>query len=122
MMAAMGALGVENPNIPLQSGDPIGISFFCFMSLSYVIDVYRRVIPACQSYLNYLTYISFFPHLVAGPIIRGRDLLPHLLDGPRGAALDLALGDLRRLGDTFDGLDQWPNRALQFCAERPGAF
>ena len=78
MMAALGALGVENPNIPLQSGDPIGISFFCFMSLSYVIDVYRRTIPACKSYLNYLTYISFFPHLVAGPIIRGRDLLPHL--------------------------------------------
>jgi D-alanyl-lipoteichoic acid acyltransferase DltB (MBOAT superfamily) len=78
MMAALKAVGVENPNIPLQSGDPIGISFFCFMSLSYVIDVYRRTIPACQSYLNYLTYISFFPHLVAGPIIRGRDLLPHL--------------------------------------------
>ena len=78
MMAAMKALGVENPSLPLQSGDPIGISFFCFMSLSYVIDVYRRTIPACKSYLNYLTYISFFPHLVAGPIIRGRDLLPHL--------------------------------------------
>lgn len=78
MMAAMKAMGVENANIPLQGGDPIGISFFCFMSLSYVIDVYRRNIPACQSYLNYLTYISFFPHLVAGPIIRGRDLLPHL--------------------------------------------
>ncbi len=78
MMALMKALGVENPSIPLQGGDPIGISFFCFMSLSYVIDVYRRQIPACKSYLNYLTYISFFPHLVAGPIIRGRDLLPHL--------------------------------------------
>ncbi len=78
MVAAMQALGIEDANIPLHSGDPIGISFFCFMSLSYVIDVYRRTIPACRSYLNYLTYISFFPHLVAGPIIRGRDLLPHL--------------------------------------------
>jgi alginate O-acetyltransferase complex protein AlgI len=57
---------------------PIGISFFCFMSLSYVIDVYRGTIAYSRSYLNYLTYISFFPHLVAGPIIRGRDLLPHL--------------------------------------------
>ena len=62
---------------------PAGISFFCFMSLSYVIDVYRRTIPYCKSYLNYLTYISFFPHLVAGPIIRGRDLLPHLQRKPR---------------------------------------
>jgi len=57
---------------------PLGISFFCFMSLSYVIDVYRCTIPYCKSYLSYLTYISFFPHLLAGPIIRGRDLLPHL--------------------------------------------
>ena len=66
------------PDIRLRVELPIGISFFCFMSLSYVVDVYRRDIPACRSYLNYLTYISFFPHLVAGPIIRGRDLLPHL--------------------------------------------
>ncbi len=71
-------LGVTIGDIHLRVELPIGISFFCFMSLSYVIDVYRRTIPACQSYLNYLTYISFFPHLVAGPIIRGRDLLPHL--------------------------------------------
>ncbi|MEM1034501.1 MAG: MBOAT family O-acyltransferase [Myxococcota bacterium] len=70
--------GVEVPDLTLRVQLPIGISFFCFMSLSYVIDVYRREIPACRSYLSYLTYISFFPHLVAGPIIRGRDLLPHL--------------------------------------------
>jgi len=70
--------GVEIGDIHLRVELPIGISFFCFMSLSYVIDVYRGTIPYCRSYLNYLTYISFFPHLVAGPIIRGRDLLPHL--------------------------------------------
>ena len=70
--------GIQLPDIKLRVDLPIGISFFCFMSLSYVIDVYRRTIPYCKSYLNYLTYISFFPHLVAGPIIRGRDLLPHL--------------------------------------------
>ncbi|MSP25182.1 MAG: MBOAT family protein [Myxococcales bacterium] len=70
--------GVALPDIHLRVELPIGISFFCFMSLSYVVDVYRRTIPACQGYLHYLTYISFFPHLVAGPIVRGRDLLPHL--------------------------------------------
>jgi D-alanyl-lipoteichoic acid acyltransferase DltB (MBOAT superfamily) len=70
--------GREIGDIHLRVELPIGISFFCFMSLSYVIDVYRGAIPYCRSYLNYLTYISFFPHLVAGPIIRGRDLLPHL--------------------------------------------
>ena len=76
--AAERFFGVALPDIHLRVELPIGISFFCFMSLSYVVDVYRRDIPACKSYLNYLTYISFFPHLVAGPIIRGRDLLPHL--------------------------------------------
>jgi alginate O-acetyltransferase complex protein AlgI len=77
-IALMAALGVHVPDIHMRVELPIGISFFCFMSLSYVVDVYRRTIPACRSYLNYLAYISFFPHLVAGPIIRGRDLLPHL--------------------------------------------
>ena len=76
--AAKQFFAVELPDIHMRVELPIGISFFCFMSLSYVVDVYRRDIPACRSYLNYLTYISFFPHLVAGPIIRGRDLLPHL--------------------------------------------
>ncbi len=71
-------VGVQLPDITSRFELPIGISFFCFMSLSYVVDVYRKTIPACRSYLDYLTYISFFPHLVAGPIIRGRDLLPHL--------------------------------------------
>ncbi len=55
---------------------PIGISFFTFMSLSYVVDVYRREIPPSTNYAHYVTYIAFFPHLVAGPIIRGKDLLP----------------------------------------------
>ncbi|NUP07243.1 MAG: MBOAT family protein [Polyangiaceae bacterium] len=59
-------------NLPL----PVGISFFTFMSLSYVVDVYRRAIPPSRNYAHYITYIAFFPHLVAGPIIRGRDLLP----------------------------------------------
>jgi alginate O-acetyltransferase complex protein AlgI len=71
-------LHVRLPDIHVRVELPIGISFFCFMSLSYVVDVYRREISCCKSYLQYLTYISFFPHLVAGPIIRGRDLLPHL--------------------------------------------
>jgi D-alanyl-lipoteichoic acid acyltransferase DltB (MBOAT superfamily) len=64
------------PNLHLHIPLPIGISFFTFMSLSYVIDVYRRTIPPCEDYVHYVTYICFFPHLVAGPIIRGKDLLP----------------------------------------------
>lgn len=70
VMAAGG--GDHRLHLPL----PVGISFFTFMSLSYVVDVYRREIPPSRSFAHYATYIAFFPHLVAGPIIRGKDLLP----------------------------------------------
>jgi len=55
---------------------PVGISFYTFQTMSYVIDVYRRQLPASRSLLDYATYLSFFPQLVAGPIERGRRLLP----------------------------------------------
>ncbi|RYE92137.1 MAG: MBOAT family protein [Myxococcales bacterium] len=60
---------------------PVGISFFTFESMSYVVDVYRREIPVCRSYLRYLLFVAFFPHLVAGPIVRPAQLLPQF-DAP----------------------------------------
>ncbi|MBI3394680.1 MAG: MBOAT family protein, partial [Spirochaetia bacterium] len=51
---------------------PIGISFFTFQSMSYVIDVYRRVIEPRRSYVDYSMYVAFFPHMVAGPIVRSK--------------------------------------------------
>ncbi|MCU0655947.1 MAG: MBOAT family protein [Polyangiaceae bacterium] len=62
---------------------PVGISFFTFESMSYVIDVYRREIPVCRSYLRYLLFVAFFPHLVAGPIVRPAQLLPQFDAEPR---------------------------------------
>jgi alginate O-acetyltransferase complex protein AlgI len=53
---------------------PIGISFFCFQGMSYVIDVYRGVCPPQQSLLNFAMYKSFFPQLIAGPIVRYADV------------------------------------------------
>jgi alginate O-acetyltransferase complex protein AlgI len=55
---------------------PVGISFYTFQTMSYVIDVYRRQMPPTHSFLNFLAYVSFFPQLVAGPIERGAHLLP----------------------------------------------
>lgn len=55
---------------------PVGISFYTFESLSYVIDVYRRRIAASKSLLDYGLYVTFFPHLVAGPILRYYDFAP----------------------------------------------
>jgi alginate O-acetyltransferase complex protein AlgI len=57
---------------------PVGISFFTFESMSYVVDVYRGELEPHRSYLRYLLFVAFFPHLVAGPIVRPRDLLPQL--------------------------------------------
>jgi alginate O-acetyltransferase complex protein AlgI len=60
---------------------PVGISFFTFMAISYIVDIYRRELEPA-SLAKFGAYLSFFPHLVAGPIVRGSELLPQL-DTPR---------------------------------------
>ena len=57
---------------------PVGISFFTFQTLSYVIDVYRGRIEPVKNILNFGFYVSFFPQLVAGPIVRATDFVPQL--------------------------------------------
>lgn len=57
---------------------PIGVSFFTFQGISYVTDVYRKQIKATTSILDMLLLTSFFPHLVAGPIVRASEFLPQL--------------------------------------------
>ena len=57
---------------------PVGISFFTFQSMSYVIDVYRGDLKPLSSLLDYAFYVSFFPQLVAGPIVRARDFAPQI--------------------------------------------
>ena len=55
---------------------PVGISFYTFQTLSYSIDIYRGQLEPTRSYRDFLLYVSFFPQLVAGPIVRAKDLLP----------------------------------------------
>lgn len=57
---------------------PVGISFFTFQSLSYTIDVYRGQLKPLPALLDYAFYVSFFPQLVAGPIVRARDFAPQI--------------------------------------------
>ena len=57
---------------------PVGISFFTFQSLSYIIDVYRGTLKPLNNILDYAFYVSFFPQLVAGPIVRARDFIPQI--------------------------------------------
>ena len=57
---------------------PIGISFFTFQAMSYVIDIYRLKVPAQKNFLNIALYISLFPQLIAGPIVRYNDIAKQL--------------------------------------------
>ncbi len=63
---------------PLDIMLPIGISFFIFQSLSYVIDVYRGELEPLKKLIDYVFYVSFFPQLVAGPIVRAKDFIPQI--------------------------------------------
>lgn len=67
-------LSIPVPEISL----PIGISFFTFQAMSYVVDVYRRDVKVQQSFLKFLMYISMFPQLIAGPIVRYADIEPQM--------------------------------------------
>lgn len=57
---------------------PVGISFFTFQSLSYTIDIYRKKIASVKSIIDFGFYVSFFPQLVAGPIVRASEFIPQL--------------------------------------------
>jgi D-alanyl-lipoteichoic acid acyltransferase DltB (MBOAT superfamily) len=57
---------------------PVGVSFFTFQSISYVVDIYRKEIEPVKSFFDYTFFVTFFPQLVAGPIVRARDFIPQI--------------------------------------------
>lgn len=57
---------------------PIGVSFFTFHNISYLVDIARKEIQAAKSFFDYALYVTYFPHLIAGPIVRARDFLPQV--------------------------------------------
>ncbi|MCH1439820.1 MAG: MBOAT family protein, partial [Rubripirellula sp.] len=78
---ALQAIGLsgETLNIIL----PVGVSFYTFQTLSYTIDVYRGVLKPVNRFIDFALYVAFFPQLVAGPIVRARELLPQLATVPK---------------------------------------
>jgi alginate O-acetyltransferase complex protein AlgI len=72
------SLGAETSFGTLSVILPIGISFYTFEAINYTVDVYRRRVPAEKDLGNFMLFITFFPHLVAGPIVRARDFLPQI--------------------------------------------
>ncbi|MDO4771333.1 MBOAT family protein [Porphyromonas sp.] len=71
---------------------PVGISFYTFQTMSYIIDVYRGRITPLNRWIDYLFYVSFFPQLVAGPIVRALDFIPQIHRTPVVTSSDLGRG------------------------------
>ena len=82
----MAAIGVDYHAPESDIVLPVGISFYTFATMSYTLDVYlRRALPA-RNFLDYALFVTFFPHLVAGPIMRPTELVPQF-ETPRRASL-----------------------------------
>ncbi|SVC07926.1 uncharacterized protein METZ01_LOCUS260780, partial [marine metagenome] len=92
-------LGITVSATPLNIILPVGISFYTFQTMSYSIDIYRRVLEPTDRLLDFALFVGFFPQLVAGPIVRARDFLSQLATDDRspidtGRAIRLILGGL----------------------------
>jgi alginate O-acetyltransferase complex protein AlgI len=92
LAAGLDALGVSwspaAPDIIL----PIGISFYTFETLSYTIDVYRGHVRPFRSFTDYALFLGFFPHLVAGPILRPAEIVPQFAEPRRASRAQLGWG------------------------------
>ncbi len=73
-----GAVGWQVDFVTVRVLLPVGISFYTFVTMSYVIDVYRREVPATRNFVDFAVFVAYFPHLVAGPILRATALLPQI--------------------------------------------
>jgi alginate O-acetyltransferase complex protein AlgI len=71
---------------------PLGISFYTFETISYLVDVYRKRVAPWHSFLDYALFLTFFPHLVAGPIVRSYDFLPQCAEPRRATAGQMGWG------------------------------
>lgn len=89
---ALGPLVTSGTFRPLEVLATVGISFYTFEAINYTVDVYCRRIPAERNPLHLLCFVLFFPHLVAGPIVRARDFLPQMQRSKRWSWGRLQLG------------------------------
>lgn len=88
----MQSLGVAYQPPQLDIVLPVGISFYTFATLSYTLDVYLRRSKPASNFLDYALFVTFFPHLVAGPIMRPTELVPQFEHPHRATAAQLRFG------------------------------
>ena len=89
---ASAAIGMPMSESFARIGLPVGISFYTFHALSYTIDLYRRKLDRAADLLSVAVYLSFFPQLVAGPIVRAFQFLPQIRRGPVFSLRKIKLG------------------------------
>jgi D-alanyl-lipoteichoic acid acyltransferase DltB (MBOAT superfamily) len=124
--------GVPMTHKALNMVLPFGISFFTFETMSYTIDVYRRELEPAKSYTDYLLFVCFFPHLVAGPIVRPEQMLPQFGKDPepsdertlqaflliaQGLMKKVAIGDVLKanmVGRIFDNPERFSSLEVLF--------
>jgi D-alanyl-lipoteichoic acid acyltransferase DltB (MBOAT superfamily) len=87
LSTALAGAGINSAPFHLHIVLPVGISFYTFQSLSYTIDIYRRQLKPTERFSDFALFVAYFPPLQAGPIERGRHLLPQLAQ-PRHITLD----------------------------------
>jgi alginate O-acetyltransferase complex protein AlgI len=93
----LNGIGVHVAPVHLDIILPPAISYFTFASMSYVLDVYYERLPACDNLREYALFITFFPKLLAGPIVRAREFLPQLQQRASASAQDVEIGMARFL-------------------------
>lgn len=91
--SALSAMGWQTDFWSLNVLLPVGISFYTFQTMSYTIDVYRGDLKSTNHFFDFALFVSFFPQLVAGPIVRASELLPQLLQ-PRTLAFNQTIRGL----------------------------
>jgi D-alanyl-lipoteichoic acid acyltransferase DltB (MBOAT superfamily) len=90
----LNAVGLVADSVTLNVILPVGISFYTFQTLSYTIDVYRSKLKPAEDWIQFFTYVTFFPQLVAGPIERATNLLPQF-SRIQNFSYDLAASGMR---------------------------
>jgi alginate O-acetyltransferase complex protein AlgI len=127
----MAAAGIHYTLPALAVILPPGISFYTFQTMSYTIEVYRREMVASRHLIDYMAFVTFWPHLVAGPIMRARNLLQQLgslrpvisADEARYALVLIAWGLFKKLvlADNFGHIVETVDFAVQGHLPIPGA-
>ena len=96
LKAILESIGLHPDWVTLELVLPVGISFYTFQAVGYVIDVYRGRVAACRNVVDFFAFLSFFPQLVAGPIERAPNLLPQFL-APRRFDYRQAVDGMRQM-------------------------